>query len=645
MAKLDPNFAHDIFTFLHRPIRELDRKQGDNFVERFLTGPQFVFEETQKKIDLINEILDPAKTRADLLQFLKDHVGFTKELNNITNDLATNDLRKLIALAVALWKQKGTEPGYINIVRLFTGKSARVFNYFDFRWIVGETQFGESQLGDDPFLISSPGIQLSQPIANVIALFTFENNALDRSIVRNDGMIHGAGTDVFFFLTPNSGFPGSSEFYVRFVNNVISVPNTGAYDLSDSFTVEVFVRTTNTFTWKTMFQKMDLAGKGWKIEINTTTNQLRYTLNDGVNNFVRIHTPATVDLDDNSLHHIALSVDRVNDLARIFVNGLLAESDSAEDISVITGDLTNSGKLFLGGSGVGLDVALVDMDNFRWSNRQFNDVEGNPLAPVDVLDFAVYDPQTLTNFGVPLAGFIEFQPELLDEFQTDIRIVDEGTLNKTLILRILNLMRPSSERLNVIFVRFFDDFLDGIGQFQRIISGPFTGEARVNSEQQMEFDPNTWYTTEVLDDADFQSILLQMNINDIGPTGSIFSVLFNFVDVDNFYEYRINTTTKIVSLHKNVAGVLTQIGADSSEDIVAGVPYFFTVSTSFDPGTLETEIQTFVDSNRQHNVLDTSGLDKGKFGMRSGAVGIQIGEIEMLQQPVDVQRINPGFDL
>jgi hypothetical protein len=64
MAKIDPNFQHDIFTFLHRPLRVLDEEQGDNFLERLLSGPQFIFEATQKKIAELKDIKNPAKTRA-----------------------------------------------------------------------------------------------------------------------------------------------------------------------------------------------------------------------------------------------------------------------------------------------------------------------------------------------------------------------------------------------------------------------------------------------------------------------------------------------------------------------------------------------------------------------------------------------------
>lgn len=83
---------------------------------------------------------------------MKDHVGFTKELNNITQDLTEADLRKLISVGIPIWNEKGTEPGYQDIVRIFTGKSVRVFNWFDFRLIVGEKAFGESSWERTPGL-------------------------------------------------------------------------------------------------------------------------------------------------------------------------------------------------------------------------------------------------------------------------------------------------------------------------------------------------------------------------------------------------------------------------------------------------------------------------------------------------------------
>ena len=223
MSRIDPNFPHDIFRFLHRPLRLLDAEQGDNFLERYLLGPQTIFEDGFDRIEKLKEIIDPAKTRNDLLQYLKDHVGFTKELNNITQDLSDSDLRKLISLAVALWKQKGTEPGYQNIVRVFTGKAVRVFNWFDFRLIVGEKAFGEEQLGEDAWLISVPGVEASQDQSNnVVNLLTFEGNLKDRSLTRNHAVGNGQVNFLSTFEKINAGLmtPTGYEIPQRSLPNI-----------------------------------------------------------------------------------------------------------------------------------------------------------------------------------------------------------------------------------------------------------------------------------------------------------------------------------------------------------------------------------------------------------------------------------------
>ena len=614
MAKINPEFAHDIFKFLHKPMREADLKEGDSFVERFLVGPQNIFEDTQDRILTLRELFDPSKTRADLLQFLKDHVGFTKELNNITNDITENDLRKLISLAVALFKQKGTEPGYINIVRLFTGKSARVFNYFDFRMIVGEAAFGEEQLGEDAWLISVPAIELTQPINNVVSLLTFEGNAKDRSNTRNDGSIHGS---VGFFNTPISGFPQGSDKFVTFTGGVISQSNSSKYDLSGDFTIEAFIRTNKTFTDRGLFTKRDGVGDGVAVNLNTSTNTLSFVLQESIHQVIGSITP-TFTINDNVPRHFALVIDRTSGDARLYING----TESTAQISLgALGDVTNIGKIVVGGTGIVVSNYLGDMDNLRLALNAVYDITSATLVP-------------------PISGFIEFQEEGLDEFQTDIRIVDEGDLNKTLILRILNLMRPSSERLNVIFIRFFDDFLDGVGQFEVL-----QGSAVVNTEQRMLIGPDSFIRTDVLGDTDFKDIVLQNKIGNPDVLGGEFSCTFFVQNIDNFYEFRINTATSIVTLFKVVAGVPTQIGAPTLVDIIPGADYIFTIATSFNGVTNETLIQTFVDSNKQHEVLDTT-FEKGKFGYKTDAnTTITVDEIEMLQLPVDVRRIDPGFNL
>ena len=619
MAKIDPNFPHDIFQFIHKPIRDADLKDGNSFLERFLIGAQSIFEDTQAKIETVKELLDPELTPQPKL--LKDHVGFTKELNNITNDLTDNDLRKLISLAVALFKQKGIEPGYINIVRLFTGKSARVFDWFDFRMIVGEAAFGEEQLGEDSWLISVPGVEASSDTSNnVVGLWTFEGNAKDRSLTRNDGTEHDPSM-VSYFDTPITGFPQGSDKYVRLSGGLITVPDSSTYDLSSNFTIEGFIRATAVNISKTLFHKRDGAGIGLQVNYDSGTNTISFVLDDGTVTVAAGLTP-TFTINDGILRHFALVMDRVNGV-RLYMNG--TEATPIIPLGLL-GDLTNNAQIILGGASVIGGNFIGDMDNFRLAlNNVYNVTLGTHL--------------------VPITGFIEFQEELLDEFQTDIRIADEGNLNKVLIQRILNLMRPVSERINVIFVRFFDDFLDGVGQFELL-----SGNVRVNTEQQMELNENanaiSFVRTDVLNDSEFRDIVLQSKIKETDiVNGGIFSILFFVQDALNYYEYRIDTVVRKVALFKVIAGISTQIGLDITEDIVPGGTYIYTVATSFNTVTSTTQIQTFVDSNKQHEIID-GAFNKGKFGYLTDlTTTIQIDEIEMLQLPVDVQKISPGFNL
>lgn len=140
-----------LYRSLIKPIRELDR--DTLFVKRFLKEPQRQYELTADRIADLATTDDPATCRADLLKYLKDHVGFTVELRHITDRLSEASLRKLIKLAVPLWKKKGTTDGLLTIVRLLTGRTPLYIDWFQFRNILGETQIGEDQQGNDSWII------------------------------------------------------------------------------------------------------------------------------------------------------------------------------------------------------------------------------------------------------------------------------------------------------------------------------------------------------------------------------------------------------------------------------------------------------------------------------------------------------------
>jgi phage tail-like protein len=142
-----------LYRALIKPIRDLDEQQGNLFVKRFLQRPQEIHDEGADAIADLSLTDSPVTCREDLLQYLKAHVGFTAELDYITNRLSAASLRKLIQVAVPLWKRKGTQDGLATVVRLLTGRTPLYIDWFQFRNILGETQIGEDMLGNDSWII------------------------------------------------------------------------------------------------------------------------------------------------------------------------------------------------------------------------------------------------------------------------------------------------------------------------------------------------------------------------------------------------------------------------------------------------------------------------------------------------------------
>lgn len=625
MSKINPQFQHDVFQFLHKPLRELDRKEGADFLDRFLVGPQTIFEDTQAKIQLIKTLNNPAKIRADLLQYLKDHVGLTKDLANIVNDLTENDLRKLISLAVPLWKQKGLELGYKNIIRIFTGKGSRVFNWFDFRWVIGEKAFGSELQGEDPFLISAVNVEAFTPLGNVCLLLNFEHNVKDGSINQNDAVDHAA---VNFF---QPGAVVGSKYYANFdggqtflplnpvplPGDIITVPFTSAYDFSGNLTIELFFRT--AYAQDAMLFNMTNGTKEISIRLKSSTNEIVYVLDDGPVT-VTATLAAVLNLDDGAWHHIALVINRTVGKARLYLGG--TEATPGELLGAL-GSLTMPGtQMFIGGGSVSTMLYRGDLDSFRIS---------------------LSDQYLLTNAVIPVPGlpFFEYQEEQLDEFKTDIRVVDDGSLNKVLIRRILNLMRPVSERLNVIYVQQFDDFTFGKGDFASIV----IGSSLLNSQLIIPTG-----AVEVVDKDGselYRDMLLQ--VRQRFTVAGEFGIRFLVQDNNNFYSFVFNVAGVSAQgrIEKVVAGVPTVIAGPATIPVFIDTFYIWTITTDYNSILGQTLIKSFQDGNIVNEVVDTT-FNMGTWGME-GVSGVggksEISEVELFLRPLIVETVNPGFDL
>jgi phage tail-like protein len=174
----EEELALRIYLFLIEGIRQEDQQNGALFVKRYLEGPQLIWGQIQGSIFGLKTLWDINEIADDYLVFLKHIVGWTSELDHITNALDADTLRRLIASSAALWKERGTEDALSNVVSLVVGARSRIWNWFDFRWITDETGLGHEHDGRDPWTISIDD--------NVTINFRIvDDGALNRQLVRD----------------------------------------------------------------------------------------------------------------------------------------------------------------------------------------------------------------------------------------------------------------------------------------------------------------------------------------------------------------------------------------------------------------------------------------------------------------------------
>ena len=612
-----------MFRFVSKPLRDLDKSAGNDFLQRFLNGPQIVFEGTQEKINELKTLNNPAKIRADLLQYLKDHVGLTKELNSITNDLSENDLRKLIALAVPLWKQKGLEVGYQNILRLFTGKGSRVFNWFDFRWVLGEKALGSEFLGEDAWLISKVGLEGSVTAGNVALLLNFEGHVQDVSIYRNHAKDlaklnfyrNGAVTGSKQYASFDGGTLVPNGRTNALAGDLVQVPYHSAYEWgTNNLTIEMYVRTKTAQNAVLFSQKR--GGKEITIRFNSSNNTVSYTISDSL---VTVSETLNVfgDLDNGGWKHIALVLNRNAgvDIAKIFVTGNEASTGAAlNGLSSITMSDT---PIFIGGETYETSLFKGDIDCLRVSKS---------------------DQYGAANITIPVPGnaFPEYLKEGLDEYRTDIRVVDDGDLNRVLIKRILNLMRPISERLDVIYITFFEDFESGKGSLETVSAGSEVVDGN------LVLPAGAVETCSQDGNEDYQDMVLQVR-SKIDTAGN-HRIRFLIQDTNNYYRLRIDQVSGSAYLEKVVGGVVTVLSGPVTIPVSLGTFYIYTVVTDYNEFSGEMVLKCYQDANLLFEVVDAT-FNQGTWAVESSGGQVTISELEMFLMPLDVETVLPGFSL
>ena len=104
------------------------------------------------EIDRWTDILDPDLAAEQFLDCMLDDLG-----NPFDFDLTVTDKRRLIRILVSIYKQKGTSPGIVNVVRFFLGIEVVVNSFSAEGWELGIDELGGSGVGEEGTAILGPG--------------------------------------------------------------------------------------------------------------------------------------------------------------------------------------------------------------------------------------------------------------------------------------------------------------------------------------------------------------------------------------------------------------------------------------------------------------------------------------------------------
>lgn len=167
-----------IYLFLIETIRIEDANNGAYFVKRYLEGPQAVWDTLRQNIFKVKDLWSIVDCPDEYLPFLKQIVGWTSDLNHITDALDSDTLRRLIANSANLWKTRGPQSSMTSILTLVTGARTRLWDWFDFRWVSDEVGFGHESDGYDPWIISSDNDR-------ELNVRIMDDGALDKELVVN----------------------------------------------------------------------------------------------------------------------------------------------------------------------------------------------------------------------------------------------------------------------------------------------------------------------------------------------------------------------------------------------------------------------------------------------------------------------------
>lgn len=174
--------APSMFNFLIRAMREQDKQIGNNFLKTLYAGLQVQWQGLNDAIELLEDMYDPYLCPDSAIDAVMWNVGITKDLDNITASLSSENKRKLFQFAVALWKMKGTEEAIALAIYALTGRPPWILNWHRARFVLDMAGLWEIWEGADCWVQGGISSDLDEFWSNVRVM---DDGTLDHDLVEN----------------------------------------------------------------------------------------------------------------------------------------------------------------------------------------------------------------------------------------------------------------------------------------------------------------------------------------------------------------------------------------------------------------------------------------------------------------------------
>jgi hypothetical protein len=269
----------------------------------------------------------------------------------------------------------------------------------------------------------------------LVAYYPFDGNAKDESGNGNDGTVNGATLTEDRFRNAHGAYSFNGNEYIRFNNNFISFGEDKNFSVS--IWVKIANRCSNSNYCGGILSKMGLSGviEGYQIGYNNL-GVLRFEYYPSNPPSTGTHFHGTTNIVDNSWHLLTITVDKVNDIIKIYTDSRL-ENTIAE--SWISGSTVTTNPLYLGMLRGQNFYFTGSIDDVRIYNRALSESEIQQLynakedeeekPPIEISSKASYDSSTNT---LSLEGILV---PFIDEFtgkETDNKgIFDAQLAEKT----------------------------------------------------------------------------------------------------------------------------------------------------------------------------------------------------------------------